>query len=518
MNASLDRRWERVERYIAMDQPAPARALLESILGRNPGDVRAHLVTGGLDITEDHIRAATHHALAAARNLPDDAEAIGSVVAALMQVGEIVEARRCLDHPSIVASESPTVLMRSAAQRQMLGEHEKALELIERAGQFGASGPDFQFYRAVQLSFNGRLEEAEADLESCILADPPLGRAFLQLSRIRTQTSEHNHLARIEHALAQVEHDSESEAGLEFARYKELEDVGRYTEAWNALTRANRLMYQRLAHDPARETAILNSLTQIDLKDGSTVPRPNPEGPQPIFVIGLPRSGTTVLDRILGNHSRVQPAGELGDFARLLIWATDHCARVVPDEIIVERLSRVDWIELSRMYLGQTQWRARGNPFFVDKLPRNWMVAGLIHRAFPHAPILNVVRDPMDVCFSNYRALFGDAYPYSYDLEALAQHHRLYKRVMTHWHKTLPGAILDVEYSRLVREPEAAAREAFAFCGLDFEAGCTDLTRNTAAVATLSMAQVRQPIHAQAFGQWQPYAQQLARLRSALDA
>lgn len=518
MNENSDKRWQRVERYIAMDQPAPARALLESILGRNPGDVRAHLVMGGLDIAEDHIRAATGHALAAARNLPDGAEAIGSVVAALMQVGEIVEARSCLDHPSIVASESPTVLMRSAAQRQMLGEHEAALALIERAGQFGASGPDFQFYRAVQLSFNGRLDEAEADLESCVLADPPLGRAFLQLSRMRTQTPDRNHLTRIEQALTGVELGSENEAGLGFARYKELEDLGRYAEAWDALTRANRLMYQRLAHDPARETAILDSLARVDLGDVVATPKPNPEEPQPIFVIGLPRSGTTVLDRILGNHSQVRSAGELGDFARLLIWATDHCARVVPDEVIIERLDRIDWVELGRLYLAQTQWRARGKPFFIDKLPRNWMVAGLIHRAFPHAPILNVVRDPMDVCFSNYRALFGDAYPYSYDLDALAQHHRLYKRLMTHWHETFPGAILDVDYARLAREPENVAREAFAFCGLDFEAGCTDLTRNTSAVATLSMAQVRQPIHARAFGQWQPYAQQLARLRSALDA
>ncbi|MBN8736508.1 MAG: sulfotransferase [Xanthomonadales bacterium] len=517
MNENQDKRWERVERYIAMDQPTPARALLESILGRNPDDVRAHLVMGGLEIAEGHIRAATRHALAAARDLPDEADAIGSVIAALMQVGEIVEARRCLDHPCIGKSESPTVLMRSAAQRQMLGEHETSLALIERAGRFGASGPDFQFYRAVQLSFNGRLDEAEADLESCILADPPLGRAFLQLSRMRTQTPERNHLPRIEQALTRAEPGSENEAGLEFARYKELEDIGRHTEAWEALTRANRLMYRRLAHDPAREAAILGSLAQVDLGKPTDAVELSLAGPQPIFVIGLPRSGTTVLDRILGNHSQVRSAGELGDFARLLIWATDHCATVVPDEVIVDRLGRVDWRELGRLYLEQTQWRARGRPFFIDKLPRNWMVAGLIHRAFPRAPIVNVVRDPMDVCFSNYRALFGDAYPYSYDLDALAQHHRQYKRLMGRWHEAFPGAILDVDYARLVREPEGVAREVFAFCRLDFEAGCTDLKRNTATVATLSMAQVRQPIHARAFGEWRPYAEQLTSLRNALS-
>lgn len=518
MNENRDKRWERVERYIAMDQPAPARALLESILGRDPGDVRAHLVMGGLEISEDHIRAATRHALAAARVLPDDAEAAGSVIAALMQVGEVVEARRCLDHPCIAASESPAVLMRSAAQRQMLGEHEASLALIERAGQFGAAGPDFQFYRAVQLSFNGRLDEAEADLESCIQADPPLGRAFLQLSRTRKQTSERNHLPRIEQALTRTEPGSENAVGLEFARYKELEDLGRYPEAWDALARANRLMYQRLAHDPAREAAILDSLARIDLGEAIGASSLDQEGPQPIFVIGLPRSGTTVLDRILGNHSQVHSAGELGDFSRLLIWATDHCATVVPDEVIIDRLGQVDWAELGRLYLEQTQWRARGKPFFIDKLPRNWMLAGLIHRAFPRAPILNVVRDPMDVCFSNYRALFGDAYPYSYDLDALAQHHRQYRHLMAHWHRTFPGAILDVDYARLAREPDAVAREVFVFCGLEFEAGCTDLTRNTTVVATLSMAQVRQPIHARAFGEWQRYAEQLADLRHALEA
>lgn len=491
--------------------------MLESLLIRDPADIQAHLVLGGLDVAEDRLRAATVQALAAAAHLPDDPRLIGDVVAALMQVGELVEVRRCLDHSLLAHSESAEVLMRTAAQRQMLGEHETALALIERARETGAHGRDFDFYRAVQLAFNGRTEEAVDSLERCIAASPPLGRAYLQLARMRKQTPDRNHLAAIEQALTEVEPGGEDHAGLEFAHYKELEDFQRYDEAWGALTRANHLMYARLGHDPARESSILNALIEA-CPDGFAKPGGiHHDGPQPIFVIGMPRSGTTVLDRILGNHSRVKSAGELGDFSRLLGWATDHCTMLMPDEVIVDRLGTVDWAEVGRLYLQQTQWRAQARDYFVDKLPRNWMLAGLIHAAVPRAPILHMVRDPMDVCFSNYRALFGDAYPYSYDMDALARHYREYRRLMAHWHEVLPGVILDVDYGRLVREPDTVAREVLGFCGLEYEPGCSDLTRNDAPVATLSMSQVREPIHTQSFGEWRPYATHLGELDRALS-
>jgi len=166
--------------------------------------------------------------------------------------------------------------------------------------------------------------------------------------------------------------------------------------------------------------------------------------------------------------------------------------------------------------LAQTQWRAKGKKFFIDKLPRNWMLAGMIRRALPQARILNLVRDPMDVCFSNFRALLGDAFNYSYDLDALAQHYLQYRHVVAHWHHAMPGAILDVDYGELVKDPERVVREVFDFCGLEWESGCSDLARNKSTVATLSMAQVRDAVHTRSFEEWRPYEKHLDNLKRTI--
>jgi hypothetical protein len=279
-------------------------------------------------------------------------------------------------------------------------------------------------------------------------------------------------------------------------------------------------MHARLPHDSSREAECIDALIASCAEAALEATATQMEGPQPIFVVGMPRSGTTVLERILGSHSQVTSAGELGDFARALSWATDHAMPVLPDAATIARLPSVDWNELGCMYLQQTQWRARGKRYFVDKLPRNWMLAGLIHRALPKASILHLVRNDMDVLFSNWRAYFGPGpeYAYSYDQASLAAHYANYRRLMAHWHAACPGAILDIEYSRLVHAPETVVKEVLTFCGLDFEHGVLDRTRNDTPVATLSVSQVREPIHTSSFGVWRSYAAQLQKLEMLLRA
>lgn len=519
MTHSTDKLRERARRYIALNQVAPARAVLESLIARDPDDTAAHLSMSGLYAGEGRLRAATTHALAAARNPPEDPGLLGELIAELLKVGQFVEARHLLALPAITGSASAQVLVRTAIQRQQTGEHALALELIEKAAAAGASGRDFHFYRAVQLAFNGDLNASCNELERCIALDPPLGRAYVQLALTRKQTAESNHLTMIDAARQRVASGSDDQAALEFARHKELEDLQRHDEAWQALARGNTLMHARLAYDSLRQAALFDRL--IDTCSPAFLHTGRPESgdaPQPIFVVGMARSGTTVLERMLGTHSQVISAGELADFTCALAFATDHLPRVVMDDTTLARLGGVDWGEVKRMYLAQTGWRAKGRPFFVDKLPLNWMVAGMIHKALPAAKILHLVRDPMDVCFSNWRAYFGSGpeYAYTYALDTLASHYRQYRRVMAHWHTAMPGVILDVEYSRLVREPETSMQRILAFCGLAYEPGCVDLTRNVAPSATLSAAQIRAPIHDRGFGEWRRYSRQLASLATTV--
>jgi len=336
----------------------------------------------------------------------------------------------------------------------------------------------------------------------------------LALTRLHKQTAEKNHLNDLRERLQEVEQGTEDHAALEFAVYKELEDTGRYDLAWGALERGNAILFARQQYDSSYERQLFDNLIRRCTPQLLQAADVGHEGPQPIFIIGMPRSGTTLLDRVLGNHSQVVSAGELDDFGLQLRWVADH--RTTLDDYVLQRLPELDYAELGRRYLERTQWRAQGARFYVDKLPRNWMVAGLIHRALPQARILNLVRDPMDVCFSNFRALLGDTFPWSYDLQALAAHYRQYRRVLAHWHAAMPGQILDVPYNELTRDPETMARKVLDYCGLEWEPGCVDITRNKAAVATLSMSQVREPIHTRFFEEWRNYEQQLQPLRQAI--
>lgn len=514
MTEPTNRYWDRAQRYLSSGQLTAARIALESLLQRDSAHVPARLTLSGIALAEDRVRAAASDAIAAAAQLPTDEHLIVDVAEALRRAGETRMACECLDHPALAKTNDGQVLVRLGNLHKLLGQHPEALAAYERAAAAGANSTEFQIDRALALIFNGCMTEAAVALAACLRSAPFSGGAALALARLRKQTQENNHLGDLQRRLEGVERGSEDHAAVEFARYKELEDLGRYDEAWDALAQGNAVMYGRQRHDSTYLEQLFEGLigccTPQLLQPDEVVH----EGPQPIFILGMPRSGTTLLERVLGNHSQVVSAGELDDFGLQLRWMTNH--RYTLDERVLERLPGLDYAELGRRYLAQTQWRAQGARFFIDKLPTNWMVAGLIRRALPQARILNLVRDPMDVCFSNFRVSLGDKFPWSYDLRAIASYYLQYRRLLAHWHAAMPGQILDVAYADLVRDPEATVRQVFAHCGLEWERDCVDISRNKSAVATLSVAQVREGIHTRFFEEWRHYERQLQPLREAL--
>jgi tetratricopeptide (TPR) repeat protein len=515
----VDTLWQDAQRALARGDERSAAATLEALVKLMPAFTPAHLTLGGIAHAQGRLRDATRHALDAARRLPDDANMIGNVVNALLMVGEVVAARDCLAHPAIARCRVGGVLARLAGMQQMLGEHPAALALLDRARAAGLNDADLSYLRGVQLTFNGRIDEATVELERCLKLGPTYGRASVTLARLSKQTDERNHLDYIRTQLQRVARGSEDHAAFEFAQYKELEDLGEYDAAWRALERGNAIMYARLGHDVARERARIDALIARCSAEFVNAPASaRHEGPQPIFIVGMPRSGTTLLDRILGNHSQVISAGELGDFARQMRWAADHVSVQPIDTAILERAAQLDYAEIGRRYLAQTQWRARGKAWFIDKLPINYVQAGFIARALPQARILHMTRAPMNVCFSNWRAFFGGGYAYSYDLDALAAQYRDYRRVMAHWHTVMPGRILDVSYESLTNDPAQVARDVFDFCGLSFEATALDIGRNTTPVATLSAMQVRGEIRRREVAEWVPYTSRLNALESRIEA
>lgn len=515
MSRSPEQRWERARHYLAQGQMVPAKAQLDALLAQAPGQVWTNLVAANVALREDRIRDAVRYALDAVATAPEDPALLCDTVEVLLDVGEVNAARECLARPALAQTNGAAWLLRLSDFRQRLDENAESLALIERAIAAAATSPEIRFHHGVQLYFNGRITEAEPELETSVRQEPTNGRAALALSRLRKQTENRNHLDLLAAGLARVAQGTRDHAALEFASYKELEDLGRHEDAWSALLRGNAIMRRRNPYRSDADRLYLERLTQICderfIEPGQTAQ----DGSQPIFIIGMARSGTTVLERMLGNHPDVASAGELVDFDKQLHRATDISN--TQSQTFLERLPGLDFAEVGRHYLSQTQWRARGKSFYIDKQPPNWVLAGLIHAALPRARLLHLVRDPMDLCFSNWRAFFGDTYAYSYDMAGLAAYHRAYLRTMAHWHQVMPGAIMDVSYSDLVRQPETVMRKVFAHCGLEWHSGCLDMRANPAPVATLSAAQVRGSLHSLAFGEWRPYAAKLELLQRELE-
>ena len=511
--------WREAEALIARGMGAEALRAAKRLCGLEPRNANVHLMAAAVAYTQGRLRESARHSMDASLADIRDAATLANTVMALLRTGEVAQAHRCMQHELLAGAIPGPLLVRLAGALQALECHADALALLDRAIATGFDNAPVRFQRSIELLFLGRGDEAEAELRHCLSVDEHMpGRASLMLSRQRRQSDKSNHLEELHRRLRRAAPGGEDRAAIEFALYKEFEDLGRYGDAWRALQRGNAIMASRLKPDAARHSHVVDGLiARSTLLPDSPPGSPSDSLPQPIFIVGMPRSGTTLLDRILGAHPQITSAGELGDFARQLRWTADHVGVEPVDAHLVAMVDRIDLGEVGRRYLLQSRWRSP-TPHYVDKLPVNYQLAGLIARALPHARILHMVRDPMATCFSNYRAYFGSGYGYSYDLGALAARYRDYRRLMRHWHQTLPDRILDVDYAQLASDPEAALRAILSFCGIEYEAECLDLRRNRAPIATLSAAQMDQGIRAAEDAAWRRYEAELSAFRSALDA
>lgn len=514
---------EQAVQCIEAGQWEVAQATLEALAQLAPRDVGVRMELASVILQRGRKRGATEHLLQAVPFLPNNAPLIAQLAWQLSVNGEILGARACLSHLERAPDPPSEVLVEQAHLRWMLGEIPAAMERMSRAVAMGIDTPNEYYLHGMLLQFTGKLAESERVLLDCLRRWPDHGDAAVILANVRKQTPKSNHLDFLRERLARHPDRSSPRsqfvhAEFESAVFKILDDLGRVDEAWLALASSNARMHAINPYDAEGEAAVTDALIaaskHIDaLEVGS---EQNIEGPMPIFIVGMPRSGTTLLDHMLSAHSQVVSAGEINDFQRQLHWVADIAPRGIQSLMKLIEHSNLDCAEVGARYLQQTRWRAQGRRFYIDKLPINVRMVPFIRRALPRAPILHLVRDPMDVCFSNFKIMFGNASPYCYDMRALAHYYMQYARLVDHWHRIMPGAMLDVSYSALVNEPEDTMRSVLEHCGLNVEENCVHPERNEAPVATPSSAQIREPVHKRGLGQWRRYAQQLEPLRLAL--
>jgi hypothetical protein len=349
--------------------------------------------------------------------------------------------------------------------------------------------------------------------------NPGDGEAQLMRSNLRRQTSEHNHVEVLNKLLlAATVPNIAIPSG--FALAKELEDLERFDESFTALTNASQLQRQNMRYEVQADLDIMAKIADVFGTDILSGAIGGCESGEPIFIIGMPRTGTTLVERILGCHSDVFAAGELNNFASELMKLARPTGPATPSSRLglIENTAHIDFAQLGENYLTSTRVLTDGSPRFIDKLPFNYLYAGLIHLAFPNAKIINLVRNPLDTCFAVYKQLFDSAYPFSYQLDELADYYLSYRHLMKHWHEVMPGVIYEVSYEALVADLEGESRALLAHCDLPWQDACLDFHLNDAASTTASASQVREKIYASSIGRWRHFEDHLQGLKSRLEA
>lgn len=393
-------------------------------------------------------------------------------------------------------------------------EPEAALQLLRRAERVGLSSAALHYLIGLSEMYAGNPERARDQLEASLHLDPMFAPSHWSLVKLSRKDEQGRFRDRLLVAISRLPEGHPDLPLLLYALFHRLDEEGEVHDAWRALSRAMKARRRQVQYEPVAEERmfrLLESAHAVQDEGGQS-------GAIPIFIVGLPRTGTTLLDRLLGRHPEVTCAGELRDFNWALRWVANQGARPLLDERLVAALVQAPPRGVGSQYLERTQWRAGSRGFYTDKLPPNFMNVAWIAESLPQAKIIHLVRDPMDACFSNLKELFAAPYAYSYDQLEMAGHYARYRRLMDHWHERFPGRIMDVGYEELVRDPDGVLARVHAHCGLPSQIAEQEGPVRSEVIATASAMQVRQPLHQRGINAWHCYAEQLAPLQQALAA
>jgi tetratricopeptide (TPR) repeat protein len=396
--------------------------------------------------------------------------------------------------------------------------YREALPIYDRAVRIAPDNRTMLMNRAFMHRVLGQFDRAALDYQAVLALAPLNGDALKGLVDIEPQTAERNHLAALDQALASAAPTSPDAAVLHFALAKSHEDLGQYATSWEHLLKANRLERARSQYDRGRDRDVIEEL--IRGFPEIEVVRPDLTQERPIFIVGLPRTGTTLVERIISSHSQVQAGGELPALSQAIGIAmnplTGGAARSFRE--FAANLPLLDAETIARQYLALTRPQRGSRARLVDKQPTNFFYCALILRAFPHAHIVHVTRRPLAACYAIYKTRFDAGFPFAYDLDELADFYAGYRRLMAHWHRVLPERILDLAYEDIVGAQEATTQRLLEYLELPFEPACLDFhlspepTTNRA-----SSLQVRQPLYDTSVDLWKNYSAELAPLRARLE-
>ena len=444
-------------------------------------------------------------------------ESLGQLGGVLYDLGQFDEAIGCYERALALAPTSPALHHAIGRARFLQGRFEESRAAFTRALELEPDNAENCVKIGRTYESEGRFEEAVAWQEKALAHQPDHAEAHYSLAMMRSSANREARVRQLEQILAQGSPDSDRRAWLNFAIAKLYDEAGDYDEAFRCYRAGNDLRKAGHRYQPDEEASVVDRLTASfsrELFDDKE--KIGSRSERPVFIVGMPRSGTTLVEQILASHPQVHGHGELEQMAELVRGLPERLGRRQPYPECVAALDEITAGLLAEAHLTQLEQDARGAVCSIDKMPHNFWHLGLIALLFPRARLLHCLRDPLDTCLSCYFQDFGPRHPFSCDLQQLGRYYRDYQRLMAHWHATLPNPILDVPYEALVGDQEVWSCRLVDFLGLPWDERCLAFHETNRPVLTSSAWQVRQPIYTSSIGRWRHYAEHLGPLFSSL--
>ncbi len=510
------RRLAEAAEHLRYGRLAESEQLCKELLEKNPDDVNALRIRAKTAGEQDRWPRAERLLRRVLTLAPDFHDARLDLAGALKRLGRLDEALECTSTVIQTIPHAPFARYVHAGMLAVCGRHDEALDAYRYAIRLRAYFPAAYVGMGHLLKTLGRTEDGIAAYRAAIEQQPGFGEAYFSLSNLKTFHFDASEIVDIERRLETDALDDDARVHLLFTLGKAYEDRQEFERSFSTYAEACALQRLRVSYDPV-ETEVMHDRI-CEVFTANFLARHAGQGctdPAPIFIVGLPRSGSTLIEQILASHSMVEGTAELPDVARAISsLATLHAGEVYPN--VARRLDAAGWRELGEAYLARTQRHRNGLPFFTDKMPNNFSAIGLIHLMLPNAKIIDARRHPLDSCFGTFKQLFAHGQTFSYDLFELGEFYREYRRMMRHWHRVLPGLVLEVRYEDIVADQEMQTRRLLDYCGLPWEESCLRYYETERAVRTASSEQVRQPIYATSVNRWRNVREQLAPLIDVL--
>ena len=490
---------------------AEAHQVFKKVLSNNPSNVDAMRLLALAEEDQGNPLAAEALLKQALSLAPEFTTALHNLGALYISQRKYPEAHDVFNRLSQLTPKATSAWIGLGNSLSHLSKTQQAVNAFLNALAIDDHLPEVHLVIAHQYKTLGQQDKAIAHYEKAIHYKPEMATAYWSMANLKTFRFSEAHLANMQLQLeehTQQQHLSDDAlVHFHFSLGKAFEDNKDYENAWHHYQEGNQVQRGLIKHDPVEHSLLHEEIAKVFNEDFYTTHRHQGyDDPAPIFILGLPRTGSTLIEQILASHSQVEGTEELPFIGEVAFGTGKFRADRLHYPNTLSTMTNQDLKALGQQYLRLAKsFRKTNKPFFIDKLPNNFSHVGFIKAILPNAKIINTRRHPTDSCLGVYRQLFAKGQHFSYDMFDLAEYYRDYHHIMEHWHRMFPDEILDVHYEDTVGDLESQVKRVLDFCGLNFEAACVNYHQNDRAVRTASSEQVRQPIFTTALARWRKY-------------